>query len=158
MIDPQAVHDQLAADFASRLAPVLRLDPAENDRADTIAARLASLVTPALCSDDEHEVAQAVIDLASALDLGPATPASWWASPVGRICAASLAGITPSSDRATAAQTADMLGVGLARVYQLRDAGKLDRHPDGGVTLASVYQRLGTIARVAITRRSKYNL
>jgi hypothetical protein len=32
--------------------------------------------------------------------------------------------------------------VGPSRVYQLLEAGKLDRHPDGGVTRSSVMRRV----------------
>ncbi|HEV2810667.1 MAG TPA: hypothetical protein VGV93_09770 [Acidimicrobiales bacterium] len=35
-----------------------------------------------------------------------------------------------------------MLGVSRGRVYQLIDSGKLDRHPDGGVTATGGALRL----------------
>lgn len=145
MIDDHlgAVTDQLTEELAARLATVLRLaGPDGIIEADQRASVIAQHVALALCSADERERAETVIDLASALDIGADTDPEWWGTPVGRICAGSLAGVTPDADQVTAAQAADMLGVGRARVYQLLDGGKLDRHPDGGVTRASVYQRL----------------
>lgn len=132
----------LTRDLEARLAPILTLGgPDGVVEATRTAARLARLIAPALCSPNPHEVAETVIDVGSALDIGPDTPAGWWAGPVGRICAASLAGVT--TDQVTARQAQAMLGLSKPRIYQLLDAGQLERHPDGGVTLQSVYQRLG---------------
>lgn len=141
--DEAAVAASLTDDLAARLHTILRpAGPTGIEEADRLAAWVAGRVAPSLCSDDEHEVADAVIDLASALDIGEHTDPEWWATPVGQICAASLAGVT--TDQVAAIQAARMLGIGKARVYQLIDAGRLERHPDGGVTLASVYQRMTT--------------
>lgn len=144
MIDLDTVTVSLAEDLAERLTPILTLGgPDGYEQAEQTADRLARRVALSLCSTEEREVAQAVIDLASALDLGPDTNPEWWGGPVGRICARSLAGVTPTAERVSTIEAARMLGVDRSRAYQLAEAGKLDGHPDGGVTLASVYQRLG---------------
>jgi hypothetical protein len=67
-------------------------------------------------------------------------PAEWWHTPVGRAVARSY-GIE-GSEAVSAAVAAAMLGTSRAWVYRLLDAGKLDRHPDGGVVRASVMMRL----------------
>jgi hypothetical protein len=67
-------------------------------------------------------------------------PAQWWRTPLGRACATHSVGLYPDQVKANSA--ADILGVGPSRVYQLLDSGKLLRHPDGGVTRASVMQRV----------------
>jgi hypothetical protein len=67
-------------------------------------------------------------------------PAQWWRTPLGRACATHSVGLYPDQVKANSA--ADILGVGPSRVYQLLDSGKLERHPDGGVTRASVMRRV----------------
>lgn len=67
-------------------------------------------------------------------------PAPWWRTPLGRACATHTAGLYP--DRIQANGAAAILGIGSSRVYQLLDSGKLTRHPDGGVTRASVMHRV----------------
>lgn len=67
-------------------------------------------------------------------------PAQWWRTPLGRACATYSVGLY--SDRVRANSAAAILGIGPSRVYQLLDSGKLTRHPDGGVTRASVMRRV----------------
>jgi hypothetical protein len=67
-------------------------------------------------------------------------PAPWWRTPLGRACAPYSVGLYP--DRVRANSAAAILGIGPSRVYQLLDSGKLTRHPDGGVTRASVMRRV----------------
>jgi hypothetical protein len=71
-------------------------------------------------------------------------PAEWWHTPVGRAVARSY-GIE-GSEGVSASVAAAMLGTSRAWVYRLLDAGKLDRHPDGGVVRASVMMRLAGCA------------
>lgn len=69
-------------------------------------------------------------------------PPEWWQTPLGRAVARSY-GIG-GSEAVSAAVAGSMLGVTRARVYQLLDDGKLDRHPDGGVVRASVARRVAS--------------
>lgn len=138
-----AARAQLARELGARLGPIAMLDTPDRvldwERAATV---LAQRTMPALLSSDQREAAQAVIDVGCALwpVLGP--PDGWWHTPLGRLCAASLAGATPSDEAVRPVVAARMLGVAQPTVNDLCDRGKLDRHPDGGVLLASVYQRL----------------
>ena len=67
-------------------------------------------------------------------------PHGWWRTPLGRACAVHCADHHPRRIQANVA--AEILGVGPSRIYQLVDAGKLEKHPDGGVTRSSVMQRV----------------
>jgi len=46
------------------------------------------------------------------------------------------------AEAVTPSVAAAMLGVSRGRVYQLIEAGKLDRHPDGGVVRSDILLRL----------------
>lgn len=67
-------------------------------------------------------------------------PASWWATPLGALVARWYAPV--GDDGVSVIVAAAMLGRTRGRVYQLLDDGKLDRHPEGGVTRVSVAHRL----------------
>lgn len=139
--------DQLLAllqDRAARLADLLSDPQLRVDLEDRIAAITPRLsvrldVTTAV-EVDEHEAAEIVADL-YALAHGDSDPApEWWQTPLGRVTARSTG--APDTEAITPSIAAVMLGIGERRVYQLRDKGKLVRHPDGGVTRASVLARL----------------
>lgn len=105
--------------------------------ADLMAART---IGP-LCSDDDTESAQAVIDVMWAL--WPSTcepPDEWWRTPLGRIVARSIA---TDDESVTYAAAAAMLGVARGTVSTMVSRGTLDRHPDGGVARSAVMARLG---------------
>lgn len=67
--------------------------------------------------------------------------AGWWTSPLGRLCAGPLAGVTDGV--VTHATAAAMLGVARGTVAVMSHRGTLERHPDGGVLRSSVLERLG---------------
>lgn len=67
-------------------------------------------------------------------------PDEWWQTPLGRAVARSVG--LDSSEAVSASVAAAMLGVSRGRVYQLIAAGKLDRHPDGGVVRSDILRRL----------------
>ena len=126
----------LLQDRAARLADLLG-DPALRADLEARAAPRASRLAGALAGDDTAEM---IADL-YALAHGDSDPApEWWQTPLGRACARSIG--TPDAEAVMPSVAAAMLGVGERRVYQLRDSGKLDRHPDGGVTRASVLARI----------------
>lgn len=93
-----------------------------------------------LRSDDESEVADIVIDLACAGVIPDDPPAEWWRTPLGLIVARST--WREHSDAVTHSEAAAMLGVHRGQIGALVQRGKLDRHPDGGVTRGSVLARL----------------
>jgi hypothetical protein len=102
-----------------------------------IAAELAQ-------TDDDRLAAEACLSVMCALwpHGAPETVgrAEWWRTPLGQLCARSLA--HPAGEHVTYAAAAAMLGVVVGTVAQMVSRGTLDRHPDGGVLRASVLQRL----------------
>ncbi|HTJ66188.1 MAG TPA: hypothetical protein VL551_01540 [Actinospica sp.] len=102
------------------------------------AAATARMMAAQLASGDDKLAAQTAIDLAS-LILPDDIPDDFWATPLGRLIAKSAG--HPSSDEVPYSVAAAMLGVSKTRVQQLVEAGKLERHPGGGITSVSVRLR-----------------
>ncbi|MEU5978524.1 hypothetical protein [Streptomyces sp. NPDC047315] len=102
-------------------------------------ARTAALV---LESEDDSEVAGEVISIMNVLFPGEAqVPDKWWATPLGRVVAMSIG--HPDAENVSYSVAGAMLGgISKQRIGALVDEGKLDRHPDGGVTVVSIQQRL----------------
>lgn len=69
-----------------------------------------------------------------------APPAEWWRSPLGRVVVRRVG--HPAADRVGYAAAGAMLGISRQGAHDLAARGKLDRHPSGGVTVASVRRRL----------------
>lgn len=133
------IEDELQA-VADRLTGVLGLDLVDilYER-----ARQRSLMLAAQLRSDEMSdgiAAETVIDLMCAIWPQVDPDPEWWRTPLGQACAASLG--SDEAQAVSASVAASMLQITRARVYQLIDAGKLDRHPDGGVVRASVTRRL----------------
>lgn len=122
---------------AAGLAALLGADLAAElpARAEQAAPRIAAQ----LRADDDHEAAQTVIDLAAAGVIPDDPQPSWWATPLGRMTARSVG--HPGAEAVTHSVAAAMLGVTRGTIAQLVHRGALDRHPDGGVTAASVRAR-----------------
>lgn len=91
---------------------------------------------------DDRLAAETVRDLIWALWRDADPPAEWWRTPLGRLCARSVD--YGDSDSVTRSVAAAMLGVHPGTVAQLAHRGTLDRHPDGGITRASVLLRIAT--------------
>ena len=138
--------DELDRATAAPAGTLLGLDLAEL-LAERIQTR-ADLLAHQLCQDgDDRLAAQTVIDIMAALwpscspeDCGQA---EWWRTPLGRMCARSLG--HSDSDAVTYSVAAAMLGVARGTVSTLASRGTLDRHPDGGITRASVLLRLARL-------------
>ncbi|MDO9443673.1 MAG: hypothetical protein Q7T73_22555 [Beijerinckiaceae bacterium] len=84
----------------------------------------------------ERDEAAAVLELAWP-DGDP--PSTWWSSPLG----AATALATAEHDRVDVDLAAAVLGVSSEVIADDFAAGRLDRHPDGGATLASMRARVG---------------
>lgn len=112
---------------------------------DRLRQSAAHNIAMQLCQDeDDRLAAETVIDVMNALwpscapeDCGEA---EWWRTPVGRMCARSLG--HHDSDSVTRSVAAAMLGTHPGTVARYVADGRLDRHPDGGITRASVLLRL----------------
>jgi hypothetical protein len=140
----QAVADQLASELdAALVGPVNAL--LGSDLADQVSARVTArlpMLVEYLCGDDDQLLAETVLDVLGAL-FPDQPPDEWWRTPLGRRCAAS-AGLDDTSE-VTHSVAAAMLGISRNTVPTLLDRGALDRHPDGGVTRASVFARLSRL-------------
>jgi hypothetical protein len=67
-------------------------------------------------------------------------PPGWWRTPLGRIALVQLG--FPGREAVTYAVAGDMLGMTRQGVHDLVTRNKLARHPDGGVTVTSVQNRV----------------
>jgi hypothetical protein len=109
------------------------------DLADQLRQRIierAPIWVAILTGDDDHETAGLVVDLLHTIHGSCDPEPAWWSTPLGRACATSLGHDTTEAwSRSVAAA---VLGVHVGTVDQLLRRGKLDRHPDGGITRASV--------------------
>lgn len=144
---PQQVCDQVTDELdralASPAGSLLGLDIADQIRR-RVKDRAWQVAWQVRQNEDDALAAETVIDLMSALwpNCAPEEcgEAAWWRTPLGRVCARSLG--RDDSDSVTRSVAAAMLGVHPGTVAQMTHRGTLDRHPDGGVTRASVLLRL----------------
>ncbi|GAB3164910.1 hypothetical protein GCM10027059_21750 [Myceligenerans halotolerans] len=67
-------------------------------------------------------------------------PDAWWATVFGRAVARRVG--HPGRDSVSLAAAGAMLGITRQGVHDLVKRAKLDQHPDGGVTTASIHARL----------------
>ncbi|GAA4104771.1 hypothetical protein [Actinomadura miaoliensis] len=67
-------------------------------------------------------------------------PTSWWRTALGRAVARATG--HPAAAAVSYATAGAMLGITRQGVHDLVKRGKLDRHPDGGVTTSSIRDRL----------------
>lgn len=127
--------DELAA-AAFAWAPLIGGDAYEAlaNRARAVAPAVAAQLAQ---DTDDRLAAQTVTDVMAVL--GGREPAWYAATPLGRAVARSTG--SPLGDAVSVSVAAAMLGVSRGRVYALLAEGKLDRHPDGGVSVGSVLER-----------------
>ncbi|GIF05853.1 helix-turn-helix domain-containing protein [Actinoplanes siamensis] len=69
-----------------------------------------------------------------------APPAQWWGTPLGQAVARRVG--HPFAESVTLATAGAMLGISRQGVHDLVRRGKLPRHPDGGVPVSAVRERL----------------
>ncbi|MFF5109661.1 hypothetical protein [Streptosporangium sp. NPDC000509] len=67
-------------------------------------------------------------------------PAGWWTTPFGQAVARRVG--HPAAVAVPSSAAAAMLGITRQGVHDLASRGKLERHPDGGITTASIRARL----------------
>ncbi|MBW8803398.1 MAG: hypothetical protein JF587_06005 [Catenulisporales bacterium] len=99
--------------------------------------------TEALLGSDDDAARTTAMRLVSTLfpaDVPFDPPPTWWGSPFGR--AVLLRAGHPSSDAVPFTVAAAMLGISRQGVHDLARRGKVQAHPDGGVTVESVRGRL----------------
>lgn len=144
-IEEEEAHDpgfaQLVDEIAVRLRPILLLDP-HRTGVDAVLAEAWQLADPIwqqLTGDDEGGLAAASLDVMAALWPRSEAQPTWWPTPLGRQVAAA---IEPFDEPVTHATAAAMLEVTRGTIAQLVHRGTLERHEDGGVSMASVLRRL----------------
>lgn len=93
---------------------------ADRDRATLTAARLIGVLFPSDAPFDP--------------------PASWWRTALGRAVARATG--HPVAAAVSYSTAGAMLGITRQGVHDLIKRGKLDKHPDGGVTTSSIRDRL----------------
>jgi hypothetical protein len=69
-------------------------------------------------------------------------PSEWWSTPFGRVVARRAG--HPAAEKVSYSVAGAMLGVTRQGAHDLVSRGKLDRHPTGGVSSASVRARLNS--------------
>ena len=67
-------------------------------------------------------------------------PPGWWRTPLGRIALTQMG--FPGKEAVSYAVAGDMLGMTRQGVHDLVSRNKLARHPDGGVTVTSIQERI----------------
>lgn len=133
------VHD-LLLDRAARLADLIGGPDLRAQLERLVEANHPTIVGRLMVGND-REVANLVADLFT-LAHGDSQPSpEWWQTPLGGVVARSLE--HDDSDAISPLVAARMLGIAETTVHRWVRAGKLDRHPDGGVTRASVMARIG---------------
>ncbi|GAA4906877.1 hypothetical protein LX16_3293 [Stackebrandtia albiflava] len=144
-----ALVDDLRRLMRTRLLDPLEILLGEADTGDTTAVLEAALriqceAWAARLLDGTDAAARATAArLVSALYPGDDAfdpPREWWSTPLGRAVAARAG--HPTAESVSYATAGAMLGITRQGVADLLTRGKLDRHPDGGVSAASVSARL----------------
>jgi hypothetical protein len=96
-----------------------------------------------MLADDEQRAMHTIVRLIAALypSDGPFDPPTeWWGTPLGQVVVRRAG--HPFAQAVPYSVAGAMLGVTRQFVHNLVIRGKLERHPDGGVTIASVQARL----------------
>jgi len=134
----QSAAEQLARELTDRLAPFDQIAKAAGVGRPFTTQALERLPISELVDGLDASTAQAIIAALWPAGVAPA----WWQTPLGRAVSGELAGVTPTSEVIKIAEAARMLGMSHSRVIQLADDPWLLARSGGGVTLASVYQRI----------------
>lgn len=131
------LHAQVVNDVgraAWRLAPLI--GPDLQSLVDERIRERAPMWAAILTGDDDDERAELVQDILVALWGDGDPPPGWWSTPLGRACAMSLGHDT--SEAVSRSVAGAILGVHRGTIDRLVHRGRLERHPDGGLTRASV--------------------
>jgi hypothetical protein len=144
----QQVAEQLRRELGAVAASVIALFG--SDLVETVELRLhdrSAMLAANLCGEDDVLAGRTVSEVMPALFPNGDPPPDWWRTPLGRVVARSFG---DDGEAVTQSVAAAMLGVTRSTVAQmlyradkgLPGAGGLERHPDGGITRASVLARL----------------
>ncbi|WP_016700393.1 hypothetical protein [Actinoalloteichus spitiensis] len=141
-----ALRNQLVALVDARCVDPLEILLEDAGTADALRHRVrerASAWARAMVTGDDAEATHAITRTIATLYPGDGPfdpPADWWRTPLGTITARRVG--HPSAHALSYPVAGAMLGISRQGVHDLLNRGKLDRHPDGGVTASSVRDRL----------------
>jgi hypothetical protein len=146
MPEAAALAEQLRSNIERRL-----LDPLEIllESVEALAAtrretaRRAERWAEDMLGTDERRAVHTISRLIAALYPGDGAfdpPVEWWGTPLGQVVVRRVG--HPFASAVPYSVAGAMLGVTRQFVHNLATRGKLERHPDGGVTVASVQARL----------------
>lgn len=143
-------HAALAAELAglttSRLVDSLAVLLGSDDAVEPLRTRVhveADRWAQVMLGDDDSAARNMTVRMLAVLYPGdaPLDPGrGWWRTPLGRVTARRLG--HPSRLRVSFEVAGDMLGITRQGVSDLVNRGKLRRHPEGGVDVAAVRERL----------------
>ncbi|NDL59579.1 hypothetical protein F7O44_21135 [Phytoactinopolyspora sp. XMNu-373] len=146
--DATGAHVELVEDLIQQVTTRL-LDPLaillDDDAITGICERTridAEVWAAQLLGGDEHRATETATRLIAALfadDQVFDPQPRWWATPFGRAVLHSIG--HPAREHVTFAAAGAMLGISRQGVHDLLTRDKLQRHPDGGVTTASIRAR-----------------
>ncbi|MBX6765801.1 MAG: hypothetical protein IRY90_01350 [Actinomadura rubrobrunea] len=141
--------DQLEQEIERRLLTPLGLLLDEGEAARSVqvlrrqlAADVQMWAAQLLGPDEDLAVTRLRQLLAALYADGFDVPLSWWSTPLGRVVASRLG--HPYAESVSRSVAGAMLGITRQGVQDLLNRGKLARHPDGGVSAASVRERINT--------------
>lgn len=142
----EQLSEQLVALVGTRLADPLEIlldgDPSV-DRVRTVVLERAKQWAALMCYGDDATAVGVVVRIVAALYPGDRPfepPVEWWRTPMGQVVAWRVG--HPTAARVSYPVAGAMLGISRQGVHDLVSRGKLTRHPDGGVTPASIRDRL----------------
>jgi hypothetical protein len=95
-----------------------------------------------MLGDDDQAAVLMIVRVISSLYPGDepfAPPAEWWRTPLGQVVVRRIG--HPSAQAVSYSVAGAMLGITRQGVHDLVARGKLERHPEGGVTVESVRAR-----------------
>lgn len=145
----QAIRTQLI-DQLIRLVDVRLLDPLEIlldgddavESARTVVTRRAEAWATVMLGPDEQAAVLMIVRVISSLYPGDTPfepPAGWWRTPLGQVTLRRVG--HPSAQAVSYSVAGAMLGITRQGVHDLVTRHKLERHPEGGVTVESVRAR-----------------
>lgn len=140
-MDTTGLVEQLVQVMSTRLLDPLEIlleDPVEDVRARC--ERAAKVWAARLTGPN---AAYAVASIVGALYPGDDVfdpPTGWWRTPLGRVALKEIG--FPGKEAVSYAVAGDMLGMTRQGVHDLITRDKLTRHPDGGVTVTSIQERI----------------
>jgi hypothetical protein len=133
-----------------RIVDVRLLDPLEIllegdeavESARTVVRQRAETWASVMLGDDDSAAVMMIVRVVSSLYPGDAPfspPAEWWRTPLGQVVVRRIG--HPSARAVSYSVAGAMLGITRQGVHDLVARRKLERHPEGGVTVESVRAR-----------------